>query len=206
MEMSSVSNSTESFDSDSSSLTQYLSEEVLSIVGSMMILYLFPNLKIIFRTAAINLLLSLFQIFQRGLHLFFQVRKGYRCGVITPKNMVHLTRDYVLFRMRKWAIHNLQCGSLSTHGRIHSLTYYVGHQRYIIRFPLSRHLRSIVRVTHVQEDVTTQFLEYYGPSRNFHGVPTTPHLLGWPGGITIHYRSGNEIFYSSFEPIPPERS
>lgn len=128
-----------------------------------------------------------------------EVWHNYRAGVVSRNTLF----EFILFRTRMWAARHLENGHLTTADRgVYDLVYYDGDRRFRIRFPKNRGVRQIIHVTtRDNSDVTNRFLELLGPGRNFHGIPTTPALLGWNEGLKVQYRNGTEIEYSSIETI-----
>lgn len=105
-------------------------------------------------------------------------------------------KELLLLKCRLWLSENLDLGNLKVIDRqSYELTYYHGAQRYKVIFPRKRGPRKITSVsTQEEENITEKIFEAMGPCGNFHGVPTTPHLLGFPKGFKVSYRTG-EIVY-----------
>jgi hypothetical protein len=98
--------------------------------------------------------------------------------------------------------------SILTHNnRISLLDYRDGSQEYTIAFP---RVRGPAKFTHVvgstssapgqgpgaegNEVVTDIIKKFAGPSHNFHGIPTTPSMLGFQF-LTFHYRNGDARWF-----------
>src|SRR5690242_13174803 len=114
---------------------------------------------------------------------------------------VHTAKDYAVYRFRDWCIKNLDCGRVESYPKFYDMVYHDGDRKYKIRFPKKSGLRQIVNVTsHNGEDITHDILEYLGPSRNFHGIPTSPELLGYKT-LRVVYRNGKETVYNSTDII-----
>ena len=50
------------------------------------------------------------------------------------------------------------------------------------------------------EPVTNEVAQFAGPCRNFYGIPTTPHILGFES-LKVFYRSGESKIFSKNEVI-----
>lgn len=80
-----------------------------------------------------------------------------------------------------------ECGSLKSNGGIYEIVYHDTPHKYRVRFPKSK-VRGPSQILKVKgtrigktdmEDITELYKEYNGPAKNFHGVPTSPNLLGF---------------------------
>lgn len=131
--------------------------------------------------------------------LVTEVFHNYRTGAVSRDTLF----EFVLFKARVWATQYFENGHLESVERgVYDLVYYDGDRRFHVRFPKRRGVRQIVKATTPNdEDVTGQLIAFLGPGHNFHGIPTTPRLLGWTEGIKIQYRNGTEVEYSSDETI-----
>lgn len=82
-----------------------------------------------------------------------------------------------------------------------SYKLYYENGKYCVCFPRTREMRHIVHVKDENgEDVTDDVLKYLGQAHNFHGIPTTPNMLGY-GSLKVKYRSGGKSKYNSNTPI-----
>jgi hypothetical protein len=64
--------------------------------------------------------------------------------------------------------------------RSYDITYYDGVKKYIVHFPKKRGACKISKIYDQDgNDVTPIVLTYMGPSHNFHGIPTSPEMLGY---------------------------
>ena len=80
--------------------------------------------------------------------------------------------------------------TLIHNNQISLLNYRDGSQDYTIIFP---RVRGPAKFSHVisQDDVVTDNIKKVaGPSHNFHGIPTTPGMLGYHI-LIFHYRNGD---------------
>lgn len=117
-----------------------------------------------------------------------------------------IVKDYVSFKMKAYLINHLDIGKVESVGKTGyrvSYFYDVGDHQYTIHFPKHRGARKITGVKDLEgdADITEIIYKAMGPSHNFHGIPTTPALLGYPKGIIVTYRCGKEITYFKNEII-----
>lgn len=78
--------------------------------------------------------------------------------------------------------------------------YRVNGRHYVVRVPSHHRPSKILRVSHKGQDVTDHIAPYLGHRRKFHGIPTTPQLLGYScldvtylGRQVMHYDSDDVI-------------
>ncbi len=124
----------------------------------------------------------------------------YCCTQIWAGNSAML-KDLAVLEVRCWLIKNMELGDLQVLPKKYILTYYVGSRRYKIHFPKKRGPRNIVSVRTNDTCITEEVFEAMGPSHNFHGIETTPELLGYPHGVTVKYRVGKTVHYEKTETI-----
>jgi hypothetical protein len=92
---------------------------------------------------------------------------------------------YSKLRLRYYILSYIGAGCLEsiTNGAgesFHEIGYYSGGDRYVLRFPKNRGPGQVSSVVGSGgEDLTEQIKMYMGASKNFHGIPTTPKLLGF---------------------------
>jgi len=115
-----------------------------------------------------------------------------------------MIRDYIIFKLRLTMTKYLESGLLSSSTSHYELIYFSGTQKYRILFPKKRGPKSVTKVvTHcdiITKDVTCHILECMGPSHNFHGISTTPFLLGYKN-LTFILRNGTELIFTDKELI-----
>ena len=74
---------------------------------------------------------------------------------------------------------------------------------YTLRSP--RHGSTIRKIEPLEHNTTSKgtppLYALLGPYRNFHGIPTTPNMLGHPEGIRVFYRGGSQKDYTHDEII-----
>jgi hypothetical protein len=81
------------------------------------------------------------------------------------------------------------------------LIYYDGPERYVVRFPKRRAPSPFISVVDREGiDVTMSIRVYAGRHHNFHGIVTTPYLLGYPY-LKFVTSGGDEIEFTTHEHI-----
>ncbi|GAG01492.1 unnamed protein product, partial [marine sediment metagenome] len=116
-----------------------------------------------------------------------------------------LVGEFIVYKIRNYAAQFLESGHLTVKPKHYELTYYDGTRKYQIRFPKHRGVRQIVKVETDDGDITEDIFRLLGPSHNFHGIKTTPELLGH-SSLRVRYRNGTEtvILKNSAIPLKPE--
>lgn len=104
-------------------------------------------------------------------------------------NRLDFYKNKYIFPVRGYSvmkIHNSTC----------SVEYIHDGEKYKIVFPKRRCVRKISKVIHSDEDVTEKFMKILGPFQDFHGISTTPGMLGMEPNIKIYKigESNPEIF------------
>lgn len=70
--------------------------------------------------------------------------------------------------------------AVEVHHKYYTINYYHGFRYYKIRTPRVRGPCKFDKVfDQCDNDVTEKIKQYAGPSHNFHGIPTTPGMLGY---------------------------
>lgn len=88
--------------------------------------------------------------------------------------------DLVIFKTRQYITTLLENGHVIPGKKYNDLVYWIGTQRYIVRFPKVRGPAKYHKITTDEgEDITEYLSSYLGPYHNFHGIPTTPQMLGY---------------------------
>lgn len=92
---------------------------------------------------------------------------------------------------------------VSIEGKKVTISYYVNGSKYKVLFPSE--YRSISRIESPDRELTDTeqdiLQEYLGFDRNFHGIPTTPEMLGFDEDLKVHYVNGGNATFSSKETI-----
>jgi len=87
--------------------------------------------------------------------------------------------------------------------------YYINDQRYCVVVPVVKGPRYIKNIeAQVCEplssctfDIDSYIYECAGPYRTFHGIPTTPKMLGIDSNVTVTYRDDSKVTYKPNEII-----
>lgn len=91
-----------------------------------------------------------------------------------------LVRDFAFYKTRLYFINFFRTGHLSSKDKYYILEYHGGEQNYKVVFPKKRGPK---KFTEIRDDfgeiITPYILPSMGPSYNFHGIPTTPEMLGY---------------------------
>jgi hypothetical protein len=89
-------------------------------------------------------------------------------------------------------------GTIKRNGILGEISYLDDGKKYTIVFPLPRGPSKYYRVTSNigddVKDVTDEIKSYSGPGHNFHGISTTPVMLGYPK-LTFYTLKGERVFY-----------
>lgn len=95
--------------------------------------------------------------------------------------IANFSRDYFLYKTRMYFTSIFSSGIVERKDKIPyiDITYYDDQSMHIVRFPKKRGPRSFIRVyDENSNDVTERITLFMGPCHNFHGIPTTPKMLG----------------------------
>lgn len=85
------------------------------------------------------------------------------------------------------------------------IKYYLRDIPYTIVVPKKRGPHAISRVLDINdENITDLVRPKLGPCGNFHGIPTTPKMLGYHDGLFVCYRQGAKTFYQGTDTIKIE--
>lgn len=79
--------------------------------------------------------------------------------------------------------------------------YEYNSRKFVVCFPRHRGPTNIFKVEHDNRDITTFMRERLGVDGNFHGILTTPKMLGLNGKIQITYFDGKTKNYEKDEVI-----
>lgn len=154
--------------------------------------YFFSQIKTTYITASINIFISLTNLISSSKDQIKTVKNvcnAFNKGNISLKSIL----EYIIHKFRLKFSQILECGHVESHDDFYDITYYVSSRKYRIRFPKKHGLRQILSVKSLHgEDLTEKTIEFMGPSKNFHGIPTTPNLMGHEG-LIIKYRNGKIV-------------
>lgn len=81
------------------------------------------------------------------------------------------------------------------------IVYYHNNVKYCVISPVALGRRPISKIMRDNEDVTESVRKYMGPFGNFHGVSTTPQMLGFDKEIKVVYRNDVSVTYKNNEVI-----
>ena len=82
--------------------------------------------------------------------------------------------------IRSWAISRFELGKVVVGRGYTDIIYWDEDQRFVIRCPQKRGPKKYFHIRDANGDVVMAEVEkYIGPSHNFHGIPTTPKMLGY---------------------------
>lgn len=106
------------------------------------------------------------------------------------------TLEFIKLKIRTWVQTTLETGVLiHPRGKFCELVYHDGTNRYVVRFPKTRGPGKVSMVLDEnQEDVTFRIREYMGPCHNFHGIVTTPAVLGYKK-LLFSLRDGRKLCF-----------
>lgn len=118
-------------------------------------------------------------------------------GLTVTLTKSFLTYGYVT--SKQYVLDSMQIGIIENNKKSMTIGYIHGPQYYKIKFPKRRVLSVIQMVINEgcsgTADITQEFLEYLGPSKNFHGIIATPNFYGW-NKVKICFVDGSEIIYN----------
>ena len=166
----------------------FINPDIIYRVFEMMGIFLRCWVNILYNT--MDLVLDLYT----GIKSRWQIiRKGWklwRRGEITIKSI----REYCWARSQMYVMYIFDI-TLKSYPQHYELGYYHDSKLYRIVYPKRRGARPIVNVTTSDDvDITKEILETMGPSNNFHGIPTTPRMLGYSSKevdfIKVKYKNG----------------
>ena len=152
-------------------------------------------------TNTVGLVLDLYKGIVSRCQIIRKVWKLWKRGEITFKSI----REYYWVRARMYVMYLFDIG-IKTYPQHYELEYYHGYKRYRIVFPKKRGARPITQaLTSDNIDITKDIHEALGPANNFHGISTTPKMLGYPSTeveyIKVRYKDGSAREYRDDEII-----
>ncbi len=80
------------------------------------------------------------------------------------------------------------------------IVYYYMNKKYVVLPQKFIGLRSISNISTNEVDRDEKIRQWLGPHRNFHGIETTPKMMGL-NSVTVTYANGMEITFVDDEPI-----
>lgn len=116
-------------------------------------------------------------------------------------SFVGLLRCYLLAGVKRYfqIDHNV-CSIVDRN--IYELAYVCNNVMYKFRFPRKVRPSNVLKVVDCDygQDVTTEFLQFMGPSHDFYGGTPTPRFLGF-GDIVITCKGNKSIIFAKDCPI-----
>lgn len=101
----------------------------------------------------------------------------------TNDSLWNITKELILYKTRTYILNMMATGLVVRYPPTMSYTdlvYHDGSDLYTVRFPKRRGPRPFTSVSNEKgEDVSDVLIKYMGPYNNFHGIPTTPFMLGF---------------------------
>jgi hypothetical protein len=112
--------------------------------------------------------------------------------------------DFTMFKLRQLASKNLEIGLLVVKKDTYELTYYNNSLKYTAVWPKKRGPCPFSEVSandlFLINDCTEKIRHYAGPSHNFHGIQTTPNMLGYED-LTFTLRNGKSLYFRGTDVI-----
>jgi hypothetical protein len=106
----------------------------------------------------------------------------FRFTIWTDESVYSVAKDFILYRVRGYISRIFSSGLLIRHKELAyiDLIYHDGLNTYTVRSPKQRRPKPFATVKNQDGiDVTNEVNKFIGPSHNFHGIPTTPCMLGY---------------------------
>ena len=132
-------------------------------------------------------------------NLINEIIHRYRTGEVSLRTLM----DFTLFKCRIYSTELFENGLVIDRGGPNiEIIYYIRDTRHRIVTPKRAGLRPILRINgSITRSSEIDLREKLGPYGNFHGIPTTPAMLGY-SDINVTYRQGRRnITYSDDEVI-----
>ena len=170
---------------------------------------MYPGLYTTLKCAAASATASAYRNYNTTKERFAKVRKrtemiteiihNYRTGAVSLTTLL----EFALFKCRMYSTELFENGLIIDKGQTIEIVYYLRDTRYTIVTPKKLGLRPILRFETTTDggasadviggdstDVSESIREKLGPYGNFHNIPTTPKMLGYPDGLVVTYRKG----------------
>lgn len=132
--------------------------------------------------------------------IYFSVSK--RLNEVFENGIFSIVLEYIKVNVRIKILNLFQSGVLvkNKENSFIDLIYHDGYEVYVARFPKKRGPRSFTNIMDTNGvDVTSHVSIFLGPNNNFHGIKTTPAMLGFEG-LTFE-KNGASKFFSKDEEI-----
>jgi len=160
---------------------------------------LLPSFREMIKTIPITLGASCSHKYRKTLQLVASLKKIFKCAHWSLKQILkgkaQTVKELCILEVRTWLVEKFDLGSLIVGKKYCTLTYFHGDRKFRVKFPKKRGPRSITLIETLDDkNVTKEVIEMMGPSHNFHGISTSPLLLGY-NGLKITYRNGMVSYY-----------
>jgi hypothetical protein len=117
---------------------------------------------------------------------------------------IRMVKEYCYMRIRHFFSHTFESGCVNKRSAdgVTEVIYFEGDEKYIIVFPIKKGIRSIKSITpksiypykehqrSPENDAIMSNIKFcMGPFGNFHGIPTTPKMLGFDQPLVVEYKN-----------------
>lgn len=130
--------------------------------------------------------LSVFAILLIIIIVFFrkEIENGFRTIQTlrgsTNQSLTSILMELTIYYLRSKFSTLFSSGLVFRNSYYVDISYYDGNNCYTVRFPKQRGPKPFLHVSDGEEkDVTHMICRFIGPHNNFHGIPTTPSMLGF---------------------------
>jgi hypothetical protein len=135
----------------------------------------------------------------RSLQCFIKQHSDWIVKIIfNPLVSLAILKDFALFKCRIYLANLFENGLVIDHDRRMEIIYYIRDTQYSIVTPKHPGRRPILHIEGYHDPESSDRIdlrEKLGPYGNFHGIPTSPSLLGF-SGVEVTYRKGrNKVTY-----------
>lgn len=124
--------------------------------------------------------------------------------VSSPTDTFRVIKNFVLFKARSKLLEWLGVGYAVDCEGAFKVNYYMNDLLYtvVVKKNRSRCIAHIYTAkTPEIADITHDLRYFMGPYGNFHGIPTTPKMLGLAHGVTISYKNLAEKIYYKIDDV-----
>jgi len=123
----------------------------------------------------------------------------------TNDSLWNIIKELILYKTRTYILNIMSTGLVVRYPPAMSYTdlvYHDGSDLYTVRFPKQRGPRPFTSVSNEKgEDVSDVLIKYMGPYNNFHGIPTTPVMLGFTELCFKNSRTHTTQTFESYDVI-----
>ena len=138
-----------------------------------------------------NIVNMIFGIFIILLYIYLSPRLR---RIFKNTSLIFLSKTLKLVLLFSYTLYKIKLMFINSNSVVISktcseITYYRGITQYKLRYPRNitgpRKIRKII--TSSGTDITDIIFKYMGPDKDFHGIKTTPKLLGYQENIIVEY-------------------